>query len=224
MERLVEVVQRRARERAQRFVGRTLEVLVEGPSRTDPSRLRGRTRHNKVVNFTGLAAPGELVVVDRSQRATSQTLSGEERLLPRGLTRSARQETVDSQCTGGVAGRADALHVLACSSTAAAAASRCAMNRPASDLLSRWYPRRAQGQPTLVPCRYDTGFGAMEPSFAFGRDGRILLAAWHTRTSTPGGVPPYDQVIRSNRTYTVLAGRIARAAPTSTRRASTLSC
>src|SRR4029077_1287699 len=35
MERLVELVQRRARERAQRFVGRTLEVLVEGPSRTD---------------------------------------------------------------------------------------------------------------------------------------------------------------------------------------------
>src|SRR4051795_7399174 len=34
MERLVEVVQRRARERAQRFVGRTLEVLVEGTSRT----------------------------------------------------------------------------------------------------------------------------------------------------------------------------------------------
>ena len=41
MERLVEVVQRRARERAQRFVGRTLEVLVEGPSRTDPTRLPG---------------------------------------------------------------------------------------------------------------------------------------------------------------------------------------
>ena len=38
--------------------GRTLEVLVEGPSRTDPERLRGRTRHNKVVNFAGLAAPG----------------------------------------------------------------------------------------------------------------------------------------------------------------------
>ena len=37
LERLVEVVQRRALERAQRFVGRTLEVLVEGPSRTDPS-------------------------------------------------------------------------------------------------------------------------------------------------------------------------------------------
>ena len=36
MERLVEVVQRRARERAQRFVGRTLDVLVEGASRNDP--------------------------------------------------------------------------------------------------------------------------------------------------------------------------------------------
>ncbi|MDX6699659.1 MAG: tRNA-2-methylthio-N6-dimethylallyladenosine synthase [Solirubrobacteraceae bacterium] len=75
MERLVEVVQRRARERAQRFVGRTLEVLVEGPSRTDPARLRGRTRHNKVVNFSGSANPGEFVDV-RVESATSQTLSG----------------------------------------------------------------------------------------------------------------------------------------------------
>ena len=78
MERLVEAVQRRARERAQRFVGRTLEVLVEGTSRTDPSRLRGRTRHNKAVNFAGLAAPGETVEVE-IESATSQTLLGEER-------------------------------------------------------------------------------------------------------------------------------------------------
>jgi tRNA-2-methylthio-N6-dimethylallyladenosine synthase len=82
MERLVEVVQRRARERAQRFVGRTLEVLVEGPSRTDPSRLRGRSRHNKVVNFAGLGAPGELVEVQITS-ATSQTLMGETSLLAR---------------------------------------------------------------------------------------------------------------------------------------------
>ena len=79
MERLVEVIQRRARERAQRFVGRTLEVLVEGPSRTDPTRLRGRSRHNKVVNFDGLGAPGELVQV-ADHRATSQTLSGSHRI------------------------------------------------------------------------------------------------------------------------------------------------
>ncbi len=82
MQRLVALVQRGARERAQRFVGRTLEVLVEGASRTDPARLRGRTRHNKVVNFAGLAAPGELTEVEILS-ATSQTLSGEERLLAR---------------------------------------------------------------------------------------------------------------------------------------------
>jgi tRNA-2-methylthio-N6-dimethylallyladenosine synthase len=82
MQELVELVQRHARERAQRFVGRTLEVLVEGPSRNDAERLRGRTRHNKVVNFTGLAAPGELAEVEIAA-ASSQTLSGEERLLAR---------------------------------------------------------------------------------------------------------------------------------------------
>ncbi len=82
MERLVELVQRRARERAQRFLGRTVNVLVEGPSRTDPSRLRGRTRHNKTVNFDGTAVPGELVDVEISS-ATSTTLGGSERLLSR---------------------------------------------------------------------------------------------------------------------------------------------
>jgi tRNA-2-methylthio-N6-dimethylallyladenosine synthase len=81
-ERLFELVQACARERAQRFVGRTVEVLVEGRSRTDPERLRGRTRHNKVVNFAGLAAPGELAEVE-IHSATSQTLLGEERLLAR---------------------------------------------------------------------------------------------------------------------------------------------
>jgi tRNA-2-methylthio-N6-dimethylallyladenosine synthase len=82
MERLLELVQRCARERAQRFVGRTVEVLVEGTSRTDPERLRGRSRHNKVVNFSGLAAPGELANVLVTS-ATSQTLLGEERILAR---------------------------------------------------------------------------------------------------------------------------------------------
>jgi len=82
MARLVEIVQRRARERAERFVGRTMDVLVEGPSRTDPSRLRGRNRHNKAVNFEGTARPGEIVDVEISA-ATSQTLLGSEVLLSR---------------------------------------------------------------------------------------------------------------------------------------------
>jgi tRNA-2-methylthio-N6-dimethylallyladenosine synthase len=82
MERLVELVQRRASEKAQRFVGREIEVLVEGTSRTDETRLRGRSRHNKAVNFEGTAQPGEFVTVE-VESATSQTLMGTERLLSR---------------------------------------------------------------------------------------------------------------------------------------------
>src|SRR4051795_8150839 len=82
MERLVELVQRRARERAQRFVGRTVDVLVEGPSRTDPMRLRGRSAHNKTVNFDGTADQGEFVEVEITS-ATSTTLAGHEKLLSR---------------------------------------------------------------------------------------------------------------------------------------------
>ena len=85
MERLVPLVQQRAAERSRRFVGRTMDVLVEGPSRTDPAKLRGRIRHNKTVNFTGLARPGELVDVE-IRGATSTTLAGEEALLARVAT------------------------------------------------------------------------------------------------------------------------------------------
>jgi tRNA-2-methylthio-N6-dimethylallyladenosine synthase len=56
-----------------------MEVLVEGPSRTDPSRLRGRTTHNKTVNFEGTRGPGELAEVEITS-TTSTTLSGYELL------------------------------------------------------------------------------------------------------------------------------------------------
>jgi tRNA-2-methylthio-N6-dimethylallyladenosine synthase len=83
MERLVEAVQRIAAERSQRYVGRTMDVLVEGASRTDPSRLRGRIRHNKTVNFTASASrpavPGAFADVEIAA-ATSTTLAGGERL------------------------------------------------------------------------------------------------------------------------------------------------
>jgi len=84
IERLLEVVQRRSREQAQRFVGRTLDVLVEGPSRTDPSRLRGRSPHGKTVHFAGLGAPGEIVGVT-IESASSTSLAGEQSLLSRAL-------------------------------------------------------------------------------------------------------------------------------------------
>jgi tRNA-2-methylthio-N6-dimethylallyladenosine synthase len=75
IERLVDLVQRIACERNERRVGLTEEVLVEGASRTDASRLRGRTRRNTTVNFVGSAQPGELVHVE-IDAATSTTLRG----------------------------------------------------------------------------------------------------------------------------------------------------
>jgi len=80
MERLVEVVQRGAAVRNEGRVGLVEEVLVEGPSRTDPALLRGRTRRNTTVNFTGTAAPGDMVPVT-IEGATSTTLKGRETTL-----------------------------------------------------------------------------------------------------------------------------------------------
>jgi tRNA-2-methylthio-N6-dimethylallyladenosine synthase len=75
IERLIDAVQAAAGRRNRERVGRVEEVLVEGPSRTDPDVLRGRTRRNTTVNFAGAAEPGELVPV-RIEAATSATLKG----------------------------------------------------------------------------------------------------------------------------------------------------
>jgi tRNA-2-methylthio-N6-dimethylallyladenosine synthase len=80
IERLIDVVQRSAARRNAERVGRIEEVLVEGPSRTDPAVLRGRTRRNTTMNFTGPASPGELVPVE-VYGATSTTLRGEQVVL-----------------------------------------------------------------------------------------------------------------------------------------------
>jgi tRNA-2-methylthio-N6-dimethylallyladenosine synthase len=77
LERLVEVVQRVAAGRNAERIGRVEEVLVEGPSRTTPSLLRGRTRRNTTVNFDGSAPAGGLVDVV-VESATSTTLRGRE--------------------------------------------------------------------------------------------------------------------------------------------------
>ena len=77
IERLVDVVQRVAEDRNRERIGRVEEVLVEGRSRTDQSLLRGRTRRNTTVNFSGSASPGELARVE-IQDATSTTLRGVE--------------------------------------------------------------------------------------------------------------------------------------------------
>ncbi|MGH9069715.1 MAG: MiaB/RimO family radical SAM methylthiotransferase [Acidimicrobiales bacterium] len=59
-ERLKVVVERSALARHQARVGRVEEVLIEGPSKRDPSRLSGRTRQNKLVHFAPPPVGGPL--------------------------------------------------------------------------------------------------------------------------------------------------------------------
>jgi tRNA-2-methylthio-N6-dimethylallyladenosine synthase len=75
LEALVDVVQAVAARRNAARIGGLEEVLVEGPSRTDPNLWRGRTRRNTTVNFSGAASAGELVDV-LIETATSTTLGG----------------------------------------------------------------------------------------------------------------------------------------------------
>ena len=56
--RLLEVVQQGTAARSRRLSGRTMEVLVDGPSRKRPGELSGRTRCNRVVNFEGQGRVG----------------------------------------------------------------------------------------------------------------------------------------------------------------------
>jgi len=50
---LIEVVNASSLERNLLLQDKTVEVLVEGPSKNDPQRLTGRTRTNKLVHFAG---------------------------------------------------------------------------------------------------------------------------------------------------------------------------
>jgi tRNA-2-methylthio-N6-dimethylallyladenosine synthase len=50
---LLQLVNESTRRSGERLVGRALQVLCEGPSKTNPTRLMGRTRTNKIVVFEG---------------------------------------------------------------------------------------------------------------------------------------------------------------------------
>ena len=77
MDRLTEVVERHGLERNQARIGKTEEVLVEGPSKKDPDRLTGRTRQGKLVHFRpdGAVPPGSYVNV-RVLEAAPHWLAG----------------------------------------------------------------------------------------------------------------------------------------------------
>ena len=77
-ERLRVVVERSALARHRARVGHVDEVMVEGPSRKDPSVTTGRTEHNKLVHFPSPAPlrPGSYARV-RVTGAAPHHLTGE---------------------------------------------------------------------------------------------------------------------------------------------------
>ena len=73
---LLYVVDQATRQSGERLVGRNVQVLCEGPSKTNPMRLMGRTRTNKIVVFEGNEKlVGEIVDV-HVQRANGFSLYG----------------------------------------------------------------------------------------------------------------------------------------------------
>ena len=74
---LLEVMNDIAARRYGAFVGRTVEILVEGPSRKNPARLMGRTRCNKIVVFEGGERHRDQVMDVRVTRSGGFTLYGD---------------------------------------------------------------------------------------------------------------------------------------------------
>jgi tRNA-2-methylthio-N6-dimethylallyladenosine synthase len=73
---LLRIVNESARRAGERLVGREVEILCEGPSKTNPARLMGRTRTNKIVVFEGNEKlAGEIVDV-QVERANGFSLYG----------------------------------------------------------------------------------------------------------------------------------------------------
>jgi tRNA-2-methylthio-N6-dimethylallyladenosine synthase len=75
--RLLNLINEIGKARYERFVGRTVEVLVEGTSRKNAARLEGRSRCNKIVVFEGAPRHRGQVMNLKITRAGSFTLYGD---------------------------------------------------------------------------------------------------------------------------------------------------
>jgi tRNA-2-methylthio-N6-dimethylallyladenosine synthase len=74
---LLELVNSWAKRRSEPFVGAEVEILCEGPSKTNATRLVGRTRGNKIVVFEGMPSHIGVLLKIRILRSTGYTLYGE---------------------------------------------------------------------------------------------------------------------------------------------------
>lgn len=75
--RLLKVVNKISAEKNLAYHNRIVEVLVEGQSKKNTSKLMGRTRENKLVNFSGNAKIGDIVLVKITD-PKSFSLNGEQ--------------------------------------------------------------------------------------------------------------------------------------------------
>ena len=78
---LLSVVNRHSKEKLNAHIGRRVEILCEGRSKNNPSRLTGRTRTNKIVVFEGSPRHiGEIFDVHIGS-ASASTLYGDPALI-----------------------------------------------------------------------------------------------------------------------------------------------
>jgi len=70
-QRQQEIQERRNRD----WLGRSVEVLVEGRSKRDAERWTGRTVDNRIVHFSGDTAPGRFETVEITE-STAYSLRG----------------------------------------------------------------------------------------------------------------------------------------------------
>ena len=75
--RLLETVNEIAARKYKKFVGRQVQILVEGPSKRNPARMTGRTRCNKIVLFDGNDRHRGQIMDLKITRAGSFTLYGD---------------------------------------------------------------------------------------------------------------------------------------------------
>lgn len=74
---LLALVNEWAKRRSDKFIGQAVEILCEGPSKTNAARLMGRSRGNKIVVFEGDEKYIGRLVDIRISRSTGFTLFGE---------------------------------------------------------------------------------------------------------------------------------------------------
>lgn len=78
LDKLLKIQEEIALKKNRALEGSVMEILVEGPSASDPLMLMGRTRTNKIVTFDNNGAPEGAVLNVRIEKARHHSLHGKE--------------------------------------------------------------------------------------------------------------------------------------------------